>query len=392
MIRFEIKKNGFVFLVFVVALLCSVANIFFTSSNYGAYRESLKTLSDVARASGDTVITENFKRKYYELIIVPELKQIQKESGIMISTFTGIFNETFDFDNFRILNDVIDRKITSYDFFSEEDDVKDFATRVLEILSEYYKGIFIQTGKTYFPENRLTKFADGFAFLKGVVFLECFIMSVLAFVFCSFNEKHSRQEMFEMFFATRRGKKIYYIKILEAMVLSFACMVIVVLNTSIFHFLYFDYSPFVYTSIDGPFFFDDYASVQLVIPGLSFLHYYFLNLVIMMLSLMIVWFLLSIAFVVSQSDPVWVLIMASALIALFILSTIITKRSDTFITTVFPFPLFFIGNRILLKDSSDRLLFNKGNLSMVFAFSYWLATGVLMNICLFRTRLKGNER
>ena len=65
MIRFEIKKNGFVFLVFVVALLCSVANIFFTSSNYGAYRESLKTISDVARASGDTVITENFKRKYY---------------------------------------------------------------------------------------------------------------------------------------------------------------------------------------------------------------------------------------------------------------------------------------------------------------------------------------
>ncbi|MBP5779970.1 MAG: hypothetical protein J6X34_01890 [Clostridia bacterium] len=388
MMRFELKKNGSVFLVLVFALLCCAANVSLTVTTYSSCRDPLRTISEVARVSGDTHITEDFKRCYYELVVVPEIKIIQKETGKSASSYTGILKGSLKYENYPSLKAALEKKMASFDFLTEDEKTKGFATSIATILTNYDNAIFTQTGKQYFPEDRLTKFADGFAFLKGVVSIECFLLSTLAFVMVALNEKNSNSDTFEMFYSTRRGKKVYYVKTTEALIFSAVGSLIIVLGTSIFHYNYFDYAPFVRSSIDGPYFFTGYDSVNLLIPGLSFLHYCLVTLLFLILSLTVVLHLLTAAFVISQSEPIGVLIAAAAWAAVSLIWMATAMESNSFIKEAFPFPLFTSGNVILLKNATDPPLFNRSVISIVAAIVYLLATGALAVICLRRTGTK----
>lgn len=380
---YEVKKNRAVFLVILLAVLFCGANFALTVANFGIYREQIRLVSEVARKTGTCEITEEFKKNYYEIIVVPKLKQIQRETGRSLSSLTGIKEDTLSYERYRDVRDAVAEIAVSPSFFSTEENEKNLAGRAATVLSDFEEQIYSQGGRQYFPDSESTGFADGFALLKGVVFLECSVLTVLVFALCALGEKRADQDTFGMLFSTVRGKKVFNAKILEAFLFSFAGALTVIACTSIAHFCYFDYLPYVNSSIDGPFFFPSLEGQCLMISGITFLQYFLATVLALVLSLTFIFCVLGSVFVLTESKPIYIFIAAAVLAAVFMLSGWLgTQKTDTHLLEVFPFPYFVAGNSFLLTDRSGK---SETVIMTVFA-TYLILSAAVLIVCLSKQR------
>ena len=385
---FEIKKNKSVLLVLVLAVLFCAANFSLIAANYGIYREPLKLVSEAARSAGTCEITEAFKQNYYEIIVVPELKQIQKETGKSLDSLTGVKDGTLTYDRYQDVRNAVMDLAVSPTFFDMDANAKALAERAASVLSGFESKIYSQSGKQYFPDDESTGFAGGFAVLKGIIFLECSVLTLLVFALCSLGESKAHQDTFGILFSTVRGKKVFNAKVLEAFVFSFACALIVIIGTSLVHFCYFDYSPFLNASLDGPFFFTGAEDPSLIIPGITFLQYYLLTVLFLMLSLAFVFCVYGIVFVLTRAKPVCIFIAAAILAAAFLLAGWLgTLETDTHIKEIFPFVYFVAGNSFLLRATAAESTPTTGETVIMSVFAVYVAVSAAgLGVCLGRAR------
>lgn len=384
--HFEIKKNRSVFWAVLLAILFCGANFALTMTNFGAYRDRIKLVSRVARKTGTFKITDEFKKNYYEIVVVPELKQIQRETGRSIDSLTGIKENTLKYDGYKDVMAAVMEITVSPSFFDMEKSEKTLAERVASVLSDFDSKIYKQSEKDYFPDDGSTGFAAGYAVLKGAVFTECSVLTVLVFALCALGEKRADGDAFGVLFSTARGKKVFNWKILEAFVFSFGSSLIVISGTSIVHLCYFDYAPYVNASIDGPYFFAGIEAPPLMIPGMTFLQYYFATVLFMILSLSFIFCVLGSVFVLTRSGPIYVFIAAAVLAAAFMLSGWIgAQHAETHIKEVFPFPYFVAGNSFLLKSASGR----SEEIIIVTVFAaYVAASAAALTVCLYKAKVR----
>lgn len=315
--KIKILRNWVAMLAVFLAVNAGILT-WMTVSHRAAFADAVT----VAEKLG-TVIDEDFKREYFQLCTVPELKKAHTVIGGL--TYFKVFNEIPDYSSYEAFTENFERLTADPLFVVQADEnTRSLVKQINGILNEYRRCVYsseetylpllsengsvsqraeavLENGEylTYMPSNRSTNFWGDISLLKTVLFWECVLAAFITVFLFSEAENETEGSCYTLLLAAKRRNTLLPIKYAAGLV-SFVLLAAVLQAVSwTAYFSLFDYSKFLDCFVSNPFFFDSASEIPvlsagaLTLRGLLTAHIGFYNLILP--GLYTLFFLISLA-------------------------------------------------------------------------------------------------